>query len=119
MEFIGDSNGPAPLLLRCDLKPSAARRAFDKLMLEIARMLAQNVIHGDLSAYNILYWNDEPIIIDVAQSVDPRYSLEIYPLLERDITQTARYFQRYGIQCDPVAIAGDLWTRYLVGELAV
>ncbi|HEU5086153.1 MAG TPA: RIO1 family regulatory kinase/ATPase, partial [Roseiflexaceae bacterium] len=74
-------------------------------------------IHGDLSAYNILYNHGMVTIIDLAQMVDPRYNADVYPLLERDIERVCRYFARYGVQADAGALAGNLWARYLMGEL--
>ena len=55
------------------------------------------LVHGDLSYYNILNLNEEPIIIDVSQSVvlDNPISKE---LLERDINTLVREYTKLGVK---------------------
>jgi RIO kinase 1 len=117
MAYLGDADEPAPRLNEVALTPDEARPLFDRLLYNVELFLAHDRIHGDLSAYNILYWQGAATIIDFAQAVDPRYNEDIYPLLERDIERLCRYFAPYGIVADPRAIASDMWLRYLVGEL--
>lgn len=119
MGWIGDGDSPAPRLSDVDLDPLEAPALFDQLMDNIARFLANHRIHGDLSAYNILYWQGDITVIDFAQMVDPRYNPDVYPLLERDIERVCSHFARYGIAADPAALAADLWARYLMGDLEV
>ena len=52
-------------------------------------------MHGDLSEYNILYWNDTPYIIDFPQSIDIRTNPYVRDLLERDVRNVCTYFVRY------------------------
>ncbi len=55
------------------------------------------LVHGDLSSYNILIDNGEPVIIDISQGVmvDHPISRE---LLNRDINNLFRDFKKMGIQ---------------------
>ena len=119
MGWIGDADSPAPRLSDVDLDLLEAPALFDQLMDNIARFLANHRIHGDLSAYNILYWQGDITVIDFAQMVDPRYNPDVYPLLERDIERVCSHFARYGIAADPATLAADLWARYLMGDLEV
>ena len=50
----------------------------DQILRNIALFLGCDCIHGDLSAYNILYQPGTVTIIDFAQAVDPRYNLGVY-----------------------------------------
>jgi RIO kinase 1 len=86
-------------------------------MRNVELALAHDRIHGDLSAYNVLYWQGQVTLIDFAQAVDPRHDDRLYALLERDIDRMYRFFARYGVRADPGALAADMWTRYLCGEL--
>ncbi len=117
MDYVGDADTPAPRLSEVKLSPGEAQPLFEQLLRNVELFLAHDRIHGDLSAYNILYWNGAVTIIDFAQAVDPRYSDEIYPLLERDVERLCRYFAHYGVAADHVQIASELWTRYLTREL--
>ncbi len=80
-------------------------------------MLAHHVVHGDLSPYNVLYWQGRPVIIDFPQAVDARENPNAQMLLARDVANVCRYFARQGVDCDPVAIADELWGRYMRARL--
>jgi RIO kinase 1 len=116
MGWVGDER-PAPRLSDVRLDPAEARPLFDTLIHNIGLFLSRHRIHGDLSAYNILYWDGQVTVIDFAQMVDPRYGSEAYALLERDVTRVCDYFRPYQITDDPAAITADLWTRYLLQDL--
>lgn len=127
MDYVGDARDAAPLLREVDLPREEAQPLFDAILRNIELFLACNRVHGDLSEYNILYWEGAPLagasvratIIDFAQAVDPRYnSDDVFDLLARDIERVCRYFARYGVEADAEALAIDLWTRYLTGALA-
>src|SRR5262249_19491271 len=110
MEYVGDAEAPAPRLSEGGLGPEEARPPFEQLLRNVELFLAHDRIHGDLSAYNILYWNGAVTIIDFAQAVDPRYNDAIYPLLARDVDRLCRYFAPYGVAADAALIASDMWT---------
>jgi RIO kinase 1 len=116
MEYIGEGERAAPLLREVALERDEARSYFERVLRNIERFLACDCIHGDLSAYNILSQPGRPIIIDFAQAVDPRYNLQVYPLLLRDVERVCRYFARYGVAADANALASAMWERYLRGE---
>jgi RIO kinase 1 len=115
MAYIGAPDHPAPLLREVRLGEAEARGLFTRLLGEVERFLACGRVHGDLSAYNILYWEGVATVIDFAQAVDPRSRPGVYALLARDVERLCRYFARYGIVADVGAIAGDLWRRH-IGE---
>ena len=117
MEFVGDDEGPAPPLHTIRLDPDEAKGHFERLLADVAAWLRLDRVHGDLSAYNILYWQDQLVTIDFPQAVHPRSNPNAYELLERDLANVCKYFQRMGVQADPPAIAADLWMRYRFGEL--
>lgn len=111
MEYIGDDDGPAPLLHEVRLSREEARPLFDRLLHNIELWLACDRIHGDLSAYNILYQPGVLTIIDFAQALDPRHNPAVYPLFARDVERVCRYFARYGVAADPGALASEIWVR--------
>jgi RIO kinase 1 len=117
MEYIGEGSEPAPLLREVRLSEDEARPMFERILRNIELFLACDCVHGDLSAYNLLYRPGVATIIDLAQAVDPRYSGGMYTVLARDVERVCRYFRRYGIEADAGALAADLWDRYLTGDL--
>jgi RIO kinase 1 len=113
MEYIGDEYGPAPTLSEVRLPQDEAAPLFRRVMDNVALMLDNHLVHGDLSAYNILYWEGDIYLIDFPQMVEARHNPHAYELLERDITRVCEYFSSFGIERDPVALARDLWEPYM------
>ena len=115
--FCGNGDVPAPMLATIHLDAGEAERVLERLLDNIATLLARHVVHGDLSAYNVLYWQGQPMIIDFPQAVDARVNPNACLLLARDVASLCRYFARQGVACDPVDIADDLWRRYMHARL--
>ncbi len=116
MEYIGDDEAPAPALASVRLDQSDARRAFEALLRNVELALACDRIHGDLSAYNVLYHDGELHIIDFPQAVDARFNPNALELLERDLANICGFFARYSIDADPRRIARGMWGRYIRGN---
>ncbi len=117
MEYLGDADGPAPKLKHVTLSREEAGTGYGILMDEIALWLANDRIHGDLSPFNILYWNGQPVLIDFPQAVNPWDNPDAQFLLERDLRNLTSHFVPYGIAADPGRIARDLWRRWQQGTL--
>ena len=112
MGYIGDVDMPAPTLNDVDLSPGEARPLFQRVLHNIELMLANNRIHGDLSAFNILYWEGEITLIDFPQSMSPEQSPSTFQIFSRDVTRICEYFARHGVRSNPGKLAADLWTGY-------
>ena len=117
MEYLGDADGPAPKLKHVTLSREEAGTVYGILMDEIALWLANDRIHGDLSPFNILYWNGQPVLIDFPQAVNPWDNPDAQFLLERDIRNVVTYFREHGVTADPARITDDLWRRWQHGTL--
>ena len=100
MAFIGDGHHAAPRLEAVDLDVRTAGRVWNELVDEIARMLEAERVHGDLSAYNVLWWRERAVLIDFSQSVEIVSHPAARDLLVRDITGLAGYFRRQGVTID-------------------
>lgn len=117
MEYIGDQDEPAPPLAAARLDRPEAERVFGVLMSQVEMMLACDRVHGDLSAYNVLYRKGDLRIIDFPQAVDARFNTNALSLLERDIENLCGHFARLGVHADGYRIARGLWARFLRSEL--
>jgi RIO kinase 1 len=113
LEIIGEGSTPAPMLAAIRLPPSEACRLFERLLGNVTILLACNLVHGDLSAYNVLHWQGRPVIIDLPQAADARVNPNARMLIERDIANLCRYFARQGVPRDSCAIANELWDRHM------
>ena len=119
MEYLGDDEEPATQLQYAALEAGEAQELLDRALWNIELLMRENVVHGDLSAFNILYHRGRLAIIDFPQSVDPRKNSNARQLLERDISNVLGYFQRHGAGMDEDAslMARNLWNLWRFGEV--
>ena len=117
MEWLGTEDAAAPQLRRAQFGPNAAVYLFKSILGNVELMLRNNVIHGDLSPFNILFHEGGIRIIDFPQAIDARTNHNAFPLLLRDLEHVYEFFQPHGVRADPLRIAQSLWARYLRAEL--
>ena len=115
MEHIGDGAGPAPKLRAVALDADAARGALERLLRNVEIFLDCHLVHGDLSEYNILWWEGRPWVIDVPQSVDARSHGDAFQYLSRDVANLERCFRAHAISTH--GAARRLWSHYVRGSL--
>ena len=96
MEMIGDST-PAPMLHK--RSPDNIELFYKRLRREIKKLYKARLVHTDISEYNILNFNDKPILIDFSHAIDLRYP-GVEKFLMRDINNLVRYFGRFGLDLD-------------------
>jgi RIO kinase 1 len=113
MEFLGGEQA-CPRLSEARL-PAAVAPAFRKELLDgVEKMLTLDIVHGDLSPYNVLVRDNRPVIIDFPQAIDPRFHSEAARILERDLANVLKHFEReYGIPApEPQRYAESLLRRH-------
>lgn len=116
MQLAGDDQGPAPQLRHVRLSDEELEQAFEDLMRNVAIFLSCDRVHGDLSAYNVLWWQGRVMLIDLPQAVEAS-SPEARSLLERDVGNVCSHFARAGLHYDAGEIAHDLWMLWRRGRL--
>ena len=112
MSYLGDEHASAPTLNGVWLDPVPARRAFDAIIHNVEIMLGFGFVHGDLSAYNILYWDEDITLIDFPQVTDIQANSQAYPILLRDLTRICEYFAGQGLDKDPQVLMRHFWDRF-------
>ena len=100
MAFIGDGMQAAPRLSAVHLDPVTAKRVWNELIDELAALIAADRVHGDLSAYNVLWWRERAVLIDFSQTVDVITHPAAHDLLVRDIESLGGYFTKSGVRYD-------------------
>lgn len=106
MEFIGENGKPYPLLKEMKIKKEDGQRIFETLIEDMHKLYVDaNLVHGDLSEYNILIDTEDitPIIIDMGQSVTLEHP-RADQFLRRDIENILRYFKRYKVDETPESV---------------
>jgi RIO kinase 1 len=112
MDFVGDMEIAAPTLNAVSLDPDEARPLFDRVMRNVDLLLSNDRIHGDLSAYNILYWDGDITLIDFPQVVSPEANPSAWTIFLRDVTRICQYFTAQGVKTNARKLAAELWTAH-------
>lgn len=112
MSYVGDETMGAHTLSEIALEPQEAGALFQEVMRNIELMLQFDLIHGDLSAYNILYWEGEITLIDFPQVTNIESNTQARMILERDVLRVCEYFSDQGVPCNPEMIFHNMWKRY-------
>ncbi len=118
MELVQDAQGrPAPRLGDVELSREEAVAIYDRLIREVVRMLAADLVHGDLSEFNVLLGADGPVIIDFPQSVDPAHNRNARTLLLRDVENLHRFVRRHAPGHRIRRLGEEMWQLYEKGKL--
>ncbi len=95
MSLIGDDATPAPRLR--DIELEFPEETLDVILEEIRKLYRGNLVHSDISEYNILMSDNVPYLIDFGQAVVTAHP-KAMDFLSRDISNILSYFEKqYGI----------------------
>ncbi len=119
MELVTDAEGqPAPRLIDVALDPAAAGRIYADLRAQIVAMLCCDMIHGDLSPYNILAAAAGPTIIDFPQVVSAVHSSRAEFFFQRDFDNVLRYVAGFDPKLELQLSDGRaIWRAYVARDL--
>lgn len=117
MEFIGEGTEPAPTLSQISLTPGEARPIFERVLHNVELLLDLGWVHGDLSAFNLLYHRERAVLIDFPQVVAARANPDARTFFERDIERLAQYFGRAGVTVDAPRLSQQLWNKHVGAEV--
>jgi RIO kinase 1 len=96
MELLTDeTGGPAPRLADLELNHTVAKLLHEEVFLQVRRLLSADLIHGDLSAYNILYTPEGCHLIDLPQAVDASANREARDILHRDLMNVTEHLAKF------------------------
>ncbi len=97
MEFIGDEGEAAPRVK--DLLPKNPKEFFEKVIAGMQKLHKAGLVHTDLSQFNILNYNEEPVFIDMSQATTLE-NPNAQEYLTRDIKNICTFFRKIGIKAD-------------------
>jgi len=119
MDLVCDAEGrPAPRLIDVAIERDAAIGIFADLVAQMISMLCCDLIHGDLSPYNILAAAEGPTIIDFPQVISAVHSSRAEYFFLRDFDNIVRFLAGF----DPslavhTADGRAIWRAYVSREL--
>jgi len=118
MELVTDAEGSsAPRLGEVELSAQTAREYHRVLVQQVVRMLCTGLIHGDLSAYNVLVGPDGPVIIDFPQVVSAAGNNAARAMLLRDVNNLTAHLGRWAPDLFDAWYGEEMWALYEAGEL--
>ena len=97
LEFIGKGAEIAPRLMV--QKPKNPKEFLGKILENIKKLYRAGLVHADLSPFNILNNDEEPVFIDFSQTTILESS-RAEEFLERDIRNVCNFFKKLGLKLD-------------------
>ena len=118
MELVTDAEGlVAPDLGEVEHSPQQARDFHTFLINQIVRMLCADMVHGDLSEYNVLVGADGPVIIDLPQVVSATGNNNARDMLLRDVSNITATLGRSEPRLLGTRFAEEMWVLFETGVL--
>jgi RIO kinase 1 len=118
MELVTDAEGfSAPRLGEVELSADEARAYHAVLVRQVVRMLCCGLIHGDLSAYNVLVGPDGPIVIDFPQVVSAGGNNAARAMLLRDVNNLTASLGRFAPELLDTWYGEEMWALFEAGAL--
>lgn len=109
MEFIGDENGnAAPRISDLKMEKDEAEEAFRQSVQNLKLIVSSGRVHGDYSTFNILWHNEQAVVIDFPQVMEFRHNRNAHAFLERDILSLCKSFRKQGIDVNEARILREV-----------
>uniref|UniRef100_A0AAY5KFD3 Serine/threonine-protein kinase RIO3 n=1 Tax=Esox lucius TaxID=8010 RepID=A0AAY5KFD3_ESOLU len=101
MSFIGKDHVPAPKLKDAMLSSEDMKKAYYQVLhvssdVQLWLYMECNLVHADLSEYNMLWHEGKVWLIDVSQSIEPTHPHGL-EFLFRDCRNVSTFFQKGGV----------------------
>ncbi|MBW2976537.1 serine protein kinase RIO [Candidatus Woesearchaeota archaeon] len=101
LEFIGTDGKIAPKLK--DKIPKNKKLFLGKVIENIKKLYKRGIVHADLSAFNILNFNEVPVFIDMSQATTLRHP-RAEEFLQRDVKNIANFFNKISLKANEESI---------------
>jgi RIO kinase 1 len=101
MEFIGDEEGnPAPRISDLKMEKEEAEEAFRQAVQNLKQIVKSGRVHGDYSTFNILWHDEQAVVIDFPQVMEFKNNRNARAFLERDVHTLCKSFLRQSVKAD-------------------
>jgi RIO kinase 1 len=98
MGYIGSAGRPAPMLR--EAPPKDPEKFLDDLLIQVKKIYVDaQLVHCDLSEYNILVQRQKGYIIDVGQAITSDHP-NAHEYLRKDLANLLHFFKKLGVERD-------------------
>lgn len=121
MELVRGADGEAAArLIDTDLSPEQAHSSYMDMLSQLVRILSCDLIHGDLSPYNVLWAAGGATIIDFPQIISAAQNSNSESFFMRDARNILGHFAAIdrGLQGRLNSDAREIWRAYVRRELS-
>ena len=109
MEYIGDESGnPAPRISDLKMEKAEAQAAFQQSVENLKRIVRSGRVHGDYSTFNLLWHNDQAVVIDFPQVMELKNNPNARAFLKRDVHSLCKSFRKQGIEVDEASLYSEV-----------
>jgi RIO kinase 1 len=110
MEFIGKEGVSAPLLK--ESFPRKPEKLYQQLLACVEKLYQKaELVHADLSEYNVMLWKNKPVLFDFAQAVHVKHPMASR-FLRRDLENLFQYFHNLEVN---VLSIDEMYRRVVSG----
>ncbi|MEM3726665.1 MAG: serine protein kinase RIO [Candidatus Bathyarchaeia archaeon] len=110
MEFIGKNGVCAPSMK--EEPPKNPERVYKTLLGYLQRLYRKaELVHGDISEYNVMIWKGRPVLFDMSQAVPLSHPMATF-LLYRDLNNLNKFFSKLGVKVHSVEECYRMVTGY-------
>ena len=120
MELVNDVDGDtAPRLIEAAIDAENAGPLYRDLRSQIIKVLCCDLIHGDLSPYNVLLGVNGPTIIDFPQAISAAHNSQSEGFFQRDFENIHTFFAEHDRRLGAQRGDGrEIWRAYTRRELS-
>ncbi len=112
MKFVGKNGVSAPLIRETILRNPS--RVYKQLLAYIRKLYRKaEMVHADLSEYNIMMWDEKPVLFDFSQAVLLEHPMADQ-FLRRDLENLHRYFKK--LHADILSVK-EMYQRVTSGKV--
>ena len=108
LEYLGTADAAAMRLNQGRLTQDELVAARDGVVGSLRALTRMGIVHGDLSPYNVLWWQGRAWLIDFPQACDLIRNEHGFDLLHRDVVNVCTWFGRKGLPLDADKLFADL-----------
>lgn len=114
--ILGPDGDAAPRISDVSFDREQGIALCDQILREVVKMLCADIVHADLSVYNVLLEDEGPVIIDFPQSIGASQNPHARSILLRDVANITDAL-RFGRHPEELRFGYEMWELYEAGEL--
>jgi len=85
-----------------------AREAFQQSIHNLKLIVKSGRVHGDYSTFNLLWQNEQAVVIDFPQVIEFKNNQNAHAFLSRDVHSLCKSFRKQGVLADEANVLREV-----------